>query len=103
VCDRQRASDVAHRFTGILSLVAPVSASHFRLQYLYGVNAAREMAQQRGLLKKLHAGSGAADVRAYLQDQAESCAQIGTNLWRTAAFRSLGQSDWYCEGGFDFA
>jgi hypothetical protein len=77
--------------------------STFRLQYLYGVNAAREMSQQRGLLKKLHAGAGAADVRAYLQDQAESCAQIGTNLWRTAAFRSLGQSDWYCEGGFDFA
>jgi hypothetical protein len=45
--------------------------STFRLQYLYGVNAAREMAQQRGLLKKLHAGAGAADVRAYLQDQAE--------------------------------
>lgn len=78
--------------------------SHFRLLKLgemYTAYAADELQGIKKYLQKLHAKSGAADVKNHLEEQAESRADDNKNSWQAATYRELAISDWFCDGGFN--
>ena len=85
------------------ALLAKRLRRHFRglnLSALYGSEAAEELLNIRYLLSSLQASGGAAFVRAYLNEHAESCLAGRLNGWRRAAYEAWATSDWFCEGGF---
>ena len=76
---------------------------HFRmlgLGRLYSLEAADELLNIRHQLLTLHQSGGATLVQVELQDRAESCQNARRNGWRTATYRALADSDWFCDGGF---
>ncbi len=76
---------------------------HFRtlgLGRLYSSEAADELLNIRHQLRNLHHSGGAALVQIELRERAESCQQVRRNGWRTATYRALADSDWFCDGGF---
>lgn len=76
---------------------------HFRglkLSSLYGSEAAEELLNIRHLLLSLQGSGGADEVRAYLEEYAESCLSGRLNGWRGAAYQAWSGSEWFCGGGF---
>jgi hypothetical protein len=77
--------------------------NHFallELGVLYASEAATELENVRYVHKVLHDAGGADALRAHLSIQVTSCENIRCNSWRSATYRALASSDWYCEGGF---
>lgn len=70
------------------------------LPSLYGAQAAREISEQSFLLGKIYDSGGADIVRAELLGQAQSREHVYLNSWRAVMCRALGESDWFCNGGF---
>lgn len=70
------------------------------LSSLYGAQAAREISEQAFLLGNIHDSSGMDYVRAELIGQAQSREYAYLNSWRAVMCRALGESDWFCDGGF---
>jgi hypothetical protein len=76
---------------------------HFRtlgLGRLYSSEAADELLNIRHQLRNLHEIGGAALVQIELRERAASCQHARLNGWRTATYRALADSDWFCDGGF---
>jgi 5-methylcytosine-specific restriction endonuclease McrA len=76
---------------------------HFRtlgLGRLYSSEAADELLNIRHQLRMIHEGGGALLVKIELQGRAESCQNFRQNGWRTATYRALADSDWFCDRGF---
>jgi hypothetical protein len=70
------------------------------LARLYGAQAAREISGQAQLLGNIHDSRGADGVRKELTRQAETREAIRVNSWQGVTYRTLSESDWFCDGGF---
>ena len=73
--------------------VAPLPAERSQV-------AAREISEQAFLLGSIYDSRGADGVRAELLGQAQSREHAYLNSWRAVMCRALGESDWFCNGGF---
>jgi hypothetical protein len=71
----------------------------FRLAELYSANAAQELAQIGYGLGKVADSSGANSVKLHLLDQAESRSAEEPNSWQAALYKTLAESEWFCNGG----
>jgi len=71
-----------------------------KLARLYAAKGAQELTDLHNLLRTHFATGGPDEVRLLLQQFAESCRAANMNGWRTATYRALANSDWYCQGGF---
>ena len=77
---------------------------HFRtfdLGTLYSSEAADELECIRHQLRSMYNAGGIELVRTELRDRAESCQYARRNGWRTATYRALADSEWFCDGGFE--
>src|SRR5690606_32461666 len=73
----------------------------YRLGALYSTHAAVELVNMRYALRKMAVRAGfEQQVRGYLRERAESCADVYENSWQRATFDALADSDWFCAGGF---
>jgi hypothetical protein len=70
------------------------------LPQLYGAQAAREISGQAHLLGDIHDSRGADGVREELTRQAKTREAVRTNSWQAVTYRTLGESDWFCDVGF---
>lgn len=73
---------------------------HFRtfgLGPLYGSYAAEELANLSHVMTQLRARKGASAVRRHLEEQRDSYYQIQKNSWQSALYRTLANSDLYCQ------
>lgn len=69
------------------------------LARLYGSNAARELSQIAGCLKRLADSGGASSVMAHLAEQATSRGAYLQSSWQSAMYRALVASEWFWRGG----
>ena len=74
----------------------------FGLADLYGSQAAAELAEIAYELAQVHEAGGEQAVKEHLELAAKSRGKVNRNHWRTAAYRALVGSSWYCSGGFAF-
>jgi 5-methylcytosine-specific restriction endonuclease McrA len=74
----------------------------FGLADLYGSQAAAELAEIAYGLAQVHEVGGEQAVKEHLELAATSRGMVNRNHWRTAAYRALVGSPWYCSGGFAF-
>jgi ribosomal protein S27AE len=75
--------------------------NHFvklKLGNLFAVEASDEFSSRIGALKKLYQTAGETALREQMKDSYESNARIYLNSWRTAMYKALWLSDWFCEG-----
>lgn len=70
------------------------------LTSLFGAQAAREISAQAVLLGKIYDSRGSVGVRSELSGQAETREAVNLNSWQAVTYRTLSESDWFCEGGF---
>jgi hypothetical protein len=74
----------------------------FELAELYGSQAAAELAEIAYEMAQVHDAGGEQAVKEHLDLTAASRGMVNRNHWRTAAYRALAGSPWYCSGGFAF-
>lgn len=77
---------------------------HFRLlklSRLYTSNAADELLNIQGSLRRIFRAGAAAAVHEYLREEARSRAAARLNSWQTAMYTVLAESEWYCGGAFE--
>jgi hypothetical protein len=79
---------------------ADLHFNRLELNDLYSANAAAELSGIEFRLREILKAGSADDVRAYMNDLADSYARSPTMHWRSAAFRAWAASDWFCAGGF---
>jgi hypothetical protein len=74
----------------------------FKLARLYASQASTELRGIEYELKLVSHAGGEDAVRSHLQVRAQSWSQgvSKANHWKTAAYRALTASSWYCSGGF---
>jgi hypothetical protein len=51
-------------------------------------------------MTQFHEAAGEQAVKEELDLEAASRGRVNRNHWRTAAYRALADSSWYCSGGF---
>jgi len=71
------------------------------LSELYTTHAGAELAGQRSGWLKLHEQGGAEELRQHLQDTANSYSDANLNSWQTVMYKTLSNSDWFCETGIN--
>src|SRR6185437_1460043 len=54
----------------------------------------------RYALKVMAVQNSASVISSHLRERAKSCASASPNSWQRATYEALGDSDWFCEGGF---
>lgn len=77
--------------------------SHFVLLDLrekYSTEASDELANIRDTILRYTANLGAAIISADLLATSNDRFKIHKNSWQTALYQALGQSVWYCQGGY---
>ncbi|MGH3933068.1 MAG: HNH endonuclease [Pseudonocardiaceae bacterium] len=74
----------------------------FRLDVLYGAQAATELAGIEYVMRLQFETTGAEGVCRYVQQQAASRSATHLNHWTAATYRALAGNPWYCSGGFAF-
>jgi len=72
----------------------------FELNKLYTANAAEELSNIQYRLNKLYDIGGEISVKEYLQEEFESRYENNKNSWQTAMYKTLSESNWFCNGGF---
>jgi hypothetical protein len=72
----------------------------FKLRKGYASEGATLLSNIRGYLESSVAKQGAQGIREYLLDQALSCRMNRQNSWEAASYTALGESDWFCDGGY---
>lgn len=78
--------------------------NHFKLlklSKLYTSNAADELLNIQGSLRRVFRAGAAAAVQEYLQEEAGSRATARMNSWQAAMYTALSESEWYCGGAFE--
>jgi hypothetical protein len=70
----------------------------FRLAELYASHAAEELANIEQHIGSLLATGGSGQVRAHLEECANSREAVRVNSWQSATYRALADSEWYCAG-----
>jgi hypothetical protein len=73
----------------------------FDLERLYVRLAIKEICSTKGFLRRLLNRAGATEVQGLLQEQAISFAEENLNWWKSALYRALAASPWFCNGGFN--
>jgi hypothetical protein len=79
--------------------------NHFEileLNSLYSINAANVLLNRRRYFTTLHDRGGVNEVYQYIIDTYESYREVNINSWQSALYKSLFESDWFCDGGFIF-
>ncbi|RSV17307.1 hypothetical protein CA236_11295 [Sphingomonas sp. ABOLG] len=79
------------------------ASAHFaslRLGALYASHSGVELANIRYSLERIAASGTPDDVRAWLEDRAESARRAHPNGWQAAMYRALAASGWFYGGGF---
>jgi hypothetical protein len=71
----------------------------FQLGELYTLQAGQELVNIRYQLTKLREKAGAEAVRNLLRETAESLEKSNPNSWKTAMYRNLSASTWFCSEG----
>ncbi|WP_371371073.1 HNH endonuclease [Sporomusa aerivorans] len=71
--------------------------SMFKLKALYGSHSAEEISSLKGLLTKLYKRTGSNGVSDQLKEYYESNKEVHLNSWKTAMYRALYKSKWFCE------
>jgi hypothetical protein len=74
--------------------------SVFRLNKLFATQASRELQDRKGVFQEIHGSDGPAGVRDFLEREVRSCEREALNSWRSATYRALARSNWFCNGGF---
>ena len=74
--------------------------SRLKLGVLYSTEAANEITNIRYRLGELHFAGTSAAVTTWLSEVGRSCENAQINGWRTATYRALANSNWFCDGGF---
>lgn len=77
--------------------------NHFKtlgLSSLYASNSAVELLNINFSLENLYREVGKFAVKEYLLDSAESRRKVDLNSWQTAMYRTISESNWFCDGGF---
>lgn len=72
----------------------------FKLRSFYASVAAGLLTNIRGYLQTGPAQLGAEQVRQHLFSMAASSRINRLNTWEAAAYTAMGESDWYCNGGY---
>jgi HNH endonuclease len=71
----------------------------FELAELYTAQAAQELVDIRYQLTKLRERAGAKAVHGHLKETADSLERSNPNSWKTAMYKALGASYWFCTEG----
>ncbi len=69
---------------------------------LYSSNAAGILTGRRHHIITHHNRGGIDEVQQFLTESYQSYADVNVNSWQSACYKALLESDWYCDGGFDF-
>jgi hypothetical protein len=72
----------------------------FGLPALFSSLAGSLQQDSRFSLRMAYKANGAAGVRSFLVDQAESRLRVFKNSWEIASFLGWANSDWFCSEGF---
>lgn len=72
----------------------------FELNKLYTSNAAEELANIQLRLNKLYESGGYTNVKEYLKEEFDSRYANNKNSWQAAMYKTLSESEWFCNGGF---
>lgn len=72
----------------------------FDLAKSYMVEAARDVVGIKEYLGDLHLKGGMKNVRANLLEQEASWRACKLKSWKTALYKELSSSEWFCDGGF---
>jgi hypothetical protein len=87
----------------------PINASRlghhlisFNLTELYSLNAGSQLAGFQDKHIKLHAALGASGVRDSLLEDMMSWLKVSKNSWAAAMYKAAAESDWFCDGGFEY-
>lgn len=68
----------------------------FKLNKLYSTHAAGEFESVRYMLIKIYKKAGSDSLRNHLKESLESCEIAHKNAWKTAMYRALYESQWFC-------
>lgn len=71
----------------------------FQLGELYMAQAGQELVNIRYQLTRLREKAGAEAVLNHLRETADSLERINPNSWKTAMYKTLGASTWFCTDG----
>lgn len=75
----------------------------FKLADLYAKQAARKLPGIRKELTRMaDSGVNASGIMEFLERGERSAKEIGSNYWECVFFRTLADSEWFCQGGFRF-
>lgn len=70
------------------------------LNSLYSTQAAVQLTNIKYRLNKVYSTGGAAAVREFLTEEADSRIDANLNSWQSAMYISMVNDDWLCNGGF---
>ncbi len=73
------------------------SFSIFKLARLYGIHAAKELADIDSFMKTLKRNVGNVGVKQHLEEMYRSCKNADENSYKTALYEELKQNEWYIE------
>ncbi|MPV71429.1 HNH endonuclease [Burkholderia sp. BE17] len=74
----------------------------FELAKLYASQAATILSGIAGKLAKAWARGGETEVKFVLTEDADSWSEHHKNCWQAALYRTLADSEWFCEEGFAY-
>lgn len=75
----------------------------FKLADLYAKQAARKLPGIRKELTRMaDSGVNASGIKEFLESGERAANEIGSNYWECVFFRTLADSEWFCQGGFRF-
>lgn len=74
----------------------------FNLTELYSLNAGSLLAGFQDKYRELHAAFGANGVREGLLEDMRSWLKVSKNSWVAAMYKAAAESDWFCDGGFEY-
>lgn len=93
---------VTHPLAWNVNLHARVQ-NHFtnlKLGNMFTIDSADELSSRIQSFTNLYNAAGEPGLRAQLKENYDSAYIYSHNSWRTALYKALWQSDWFCNGGF---
>lgn len=69
----------------------------FKLNALYSAHSAEEIRNTHGMLANIYKKTGSTGVSEMLKELYESSKQVNLNSWKTAMYRALSESQWFCD------
>ena len=72
------------------------------LGLLYASQAAREISGLRMNMDQIFSAGGARGVQEELIVKSRSWEKHSVNCWQAVTYKALSESDWYCNGGFNY-